>query len=110
MFPDVDCVINNAGVQRPINFANDGPLDVTAGDLEIDTNLRRRVCSCAMPCADGRHRGSTMQMSITGLSDARRRVSASLHATRCAALCHENHLPLSKVPHHAQTLDSLSAA
>ena len=34
--------MNNAGMQRPLNFA-DGSLDVTAGDLEIDTNLRRRV-------------------------------------------------------------------
>ncbi len=43
MFPEVECVINNAGVQKPIKFGGDGPLDITVGDAEIDTNFRRHV-------------------------------------------------------------------
>ena len=43
MFPEVDCVVNNAGVQKPIRFGGDGPLDITIGDAEIDTNFRRHV-------------------------------------------------------------------
>jgi NAD(P)-dependent dehydrogenase (short-subunit alcohol dehydrogenase family) len=41
MFPDVDCVINNAGLQRSVDFGADEPLDATMGDVEIDTNFRR---------------------------------------------------------------------
>ena len=43
MFPEVDCVINNAGMQKPIKFGSDEPLDITAGDAEIDTNFRRQA-------------------------------------------------------------------
>ena len=43
MFPEVDCVVNNAGVQKPIRLGGDGPLDITVGDAEIDTNFRRHA-------------------------------------------------------------------
>ena len=45
MFPEADCVVNNAGLQRPCDFAAEEPLDPTLGDLEIDTNFRRCVAS-----------------------------------------------------------------
>lgn len=35
--PDVDCLINNAGVQRPLDFS---AFDLAAADQEIDTNIR----------------------------------------------------------------------
>ena len=35
--PDVDCLINNAGVQRPLYFSN---FDLEKADTEIDTNIR----------------------------------------------------------------------
>ena len=43
--PDVDCLINNAGVQRPFQFPGtageeDYPFDLTKADQELDTNIR----------------------------------------------------------------------
>ncbi|MCJ1332805.1 hypothetical protein MMC10_009499 [Thelotrema lepadinum] len=35
--PDVDCLINNAGVQRPLQFSS---FDLEKADTEIDTNIR----------------------------------------------------------------------
>ena len=37
--PELDCVINNAGVQRPLSIHNDG-FDLTKADNEIDINIR----------------------------------------------------------------------
>lgn len=36
--PDVDCLINNAGIQRPFNVLQD--FDLTKADQEIDINIR----------------------------------------------------------------------
>jgi short-subunit dehydrogenase involved in D-alanine esterification of teichoic acids len=41
--PDVDCLINNAGVQRPFQFpgaGSDYPFDLGKADAEINTNIR----------------------------------------------------------------------
>ena len=41
--PDVDCLINNAGVQRPFQFPGAGedyPFDLSKADAELDTNIR----------------------------------------------------------------------
>lgn len=39
--PEVDCVINNAGVQRPFQILGpDYDFDLTKADQEIDTNIR----------------------------------------------------------------------
>jgi short-subunit dehydrogenase involved in D-alanine esterification of teichoic acids len=39
--PDVDCLINNAGVQRPLDVNKDSPSDFTQkADQEIDINIR----------------------------------------------------------------------
>jgi len=39
--PDLDCVINNAGVQRPFQIIGpDYDFDLTRADQEIDTNIR----------------------------------------------------------------------
>jgi short-subunit dehydrogenase involved in D-alanine esterification of teichoic acids len=40
-YPDLDCVINNAGVQRPFQIMGpDYDFDLTRADQEIDTNIR----------------------------------------------------------------------
>lgn len=41
--PDADCLINNAGVQRPFQFpgaGDDYPFDLSKADAELDTNIR----------------------------------------------------------------------
>ncbi|KAB8199449.1 hypothetical protein BDV34DRAFT_233046 [Aspergillus parasiticus] len=40
-YPDVDCLINNAGVQRPLHVLKDEPADfLLKADQEIDINVR----------------------------------------------------------------------
>ncbi|RAK75322.1 putative short-chain dehydrogenases/reductase [Aspergillus fijiensis CBS 313.89] len=40
-YPEVDCLINNAGVQRPLDVLGDAPADFLAkADQEIDINIR----------------------------------------------------------------------
>ncbi|KAE8381883.1 hypothetical protein BDV26DRAFT_56294 [Aspergillus bertholletiae] len=40
-YPDLDCLINNAGVQRPLEVLKDDPSDFLAkADQEIDINIR----------------------------------------------------------------------
>jgi uncharacterized oxidoreductase len=50
-FPDIDVVINNAGVQRVIDFARDEPIDEAAFEEEVDTNIYGvlRVTSAFLP-------------------------------------------------------------
>ncbi len=50
-FPDLNCVINNAGVQKAHDFASDKPLDEQALLEEINTNLVGviRVTSTFLP-------------------------------------------------------------
>src|SRR4051812_38549874 len=38
-FPDINVVVNNAGVQRVIDFASDEPVDEAAFQQEVDTNI-----------------------------------------------------------------------
>jgi short-subunit dehydrogenase involved in D-alanine esterification of teichoic acids len=39
--PDIDCLVNNAGVQRPLDVNNDDPADFAKkADQEIDINIR----------------------------------------------------------------------
>lgn len=39
--PDLDCLVNNAGVQKPLNAARDDPAQLLASaDQEIDVNVR----------------------------------------------------------------------
>ena len=49
--PDLNCVINNAGIQRVHDFAADGGVDVRAVEEEIQTNLLGliRVCDAFLP-------------------------------------------------------------
>ncbi|KAE8149905.1 NAD(P)-binding protein [Aspergillus avenaceus] len=40
-YPEIDCLINNAGVQRPLQIVKDDPSDfLTKADQEIDINIR----------------------------------------------------------------------
>jgi short-subunit dehydrogenase involved in D-alanine esterification of teichoic acids len=47
--PDVDCLFNNAGVQKPLNFASENITD-KLGDIdeEINTNITGLVHLCAL--------------------------------------------------------------
>src|SRR4051794_2416027 len=38
-FPELNVVVNNAGVQRVIDFAGEGPIDEAGFQEEIDTNI-----------------------------------------------------------------------
>ncbi|TPX32636.1 hypothetical protein SmJEL517_g04317 [Synchytrium microbalum] len=43
-FPEIDCVISNAGIQKIISVLRDSPADVlAAGDAEIDTNVKGTI-------------------------------------------------------------------
>jgi uncharacterized oxidoreductase len=46
-FPELNCVINNAGVQRVHDFASDQPLDEVALLDEVNTNLLGVIRCCA---------------------------------------------------------------
>jgi uncharacterized oxidoreductase len=46
-FPDLNCVINNAGVQRTQDFASDEPLDERGLLEEVNTNLLGVIRCCA---------------------------------------------------------------
>jgi short-subunit dehydrogenase involved in D-alanine esterification of teichoic acids len=46
-YPELDCVINNAGVQRPFQILGpDYDFDLTHADQEIDTNIRGPMHLC----------------------------------------------------------------
>lgn len=46
-YPDLDCVINNAGVQRPFQILGpDYDFDLVRADQEIDTNIRGPLHLC----------------------------------------------------------------
>jgi short-subunit dehydrogenase involved in D-alanine esterification of teichoic acids len=50
--PELDCVINNAGVQRPFQILGpDYDFDLNKADQEIDTNVRgpMHLCVCLVP-------------------------------------------------------------
>src|SRR3954468_21544650 len=57
-FPDLNCVINNAGLQRTHDFASGEPLDEQALLEEVNTNLLGviRCCAAFMPHLKSRAR------------------------------------------------------
>jgi uncharacterized oxidoreductase len=46
-FPNLNILVNNAGIQRQIDFRK-GPEDLLGGEDEIETNLRAPVCLSAL--------------------------------------------------------------
>lgn len=45
--PELDCIVNNAGVQRPFQvFGPDYDFDLSKADQEIDTNIRGPLHLC----------------------------------------------------------------
>ncbi|KAK9832749.1 hypothetical protein WJX81_008156 [Elliptochloris bilobata] len=45
--PEIDAVMNNAGVQRPFDFAAEKPVELGFADNEIDINIRGLFNMCA---------------------------------------------------------------
>ena len=68
-FPDLNCVFNNAGVQKHHDFASGEPLDEQAVLDEINTNLLGviRVASAFLPHLR-RHPGATLVNVSSGLA------------------------------------------
>jgi len=68
-FPDLNCVFNNAGVQKRHDFAAGGPVDERAILEEINTNLLGvvRVASAFLPHLRGQP-GSTLVNVSSGLA------------------------------------------
>lgn len=45
--PELDCLVNNAGIQRPLNVIDMAPEDfLQKADQEIDINIRGRESTC----------------------------------------------------------------
>lgn len=68
-FPDLNCVVNNAGVQKSHDFAGGGPLDDRGALEEINTNLLGviRVASACLPHLQGKP-GATLVNVSSGLA------------------------------------------
>ncbi|MCJ1248193.1 hypothetical protein MMC30_005410 [Trapelia coarctata] len=64
--PEVDCVINNAGVQRPLDI-NDFALD--KADQEIDINIRGPMRLIIGPLPHFKKRKSTVIMNVSSVLD-----------------------------------------
>jgi len=64
-FPGLDCVINNAGVQRAHDFARGEPLDERALLDEVNTNLLGviRCCAAFLPHLQSRPRATLVNVS-----------------------------------------------
>lgn len=61
--PDLDCVINNAGVQRPFQILGpDYEFDLSKADQEIDTNIRgpMHLCVSLVPHFNSRPGGAVI--------------------------------------------------
>ncbi|SMQ50441.1 unnamed protein product [Zymoseptoria tritici ST99CH_1A5] len=68
-YPDLDCVINNAGVQRPFQILGpDYDFDLTKADQEIDTNIRAplHLCVQLVPHLNSRPNGGVI-MNISSI-------------------------------------------
>ena len=64
--PELDCLINNAGVQRPLELSKDPPADMLArADGEIDINIRGPLLlsPLLLPHLETRPRGSIVNVS-----------------------------------------------
>jgi uncharacterized oxidoreductase len=68
-FPALNCVVNNAGIQRHHDFAGGGPLDDEAVVEEVNTNLLGviRVASAFLPHLRGKP-GATLVNVSSGLA------------------------------------------
>jgi uncharacterized oxidoreductase len=68
-FPDLNCVFNNAGVQKGHDFASGQPVDDQAVLAEINTNLLGviRVATAFLPHLR-KHQGSTLVNVSSGLA------------------------------------------
>jgi uncharacterized oxidoreductase len=64
-FPELNCIINNAGLQRPHDFSVSGGVDDAAVSEEIETNLLGvvRVCSAFLPHLLGRTEATLVNVS-----------------------------------------------
>jgi uncharacterized oxidoreductase len=80
-FPALNCVINNAGVQRYVNFSGNKPLDEKAMQEEIDTNLLGTIRGCAafLP-----HLRTKEQATIINVSSGPALVPLSIFPVYCA--------------------------
>lgn len=79
-FPDLDCLVNNAGVQRPLQLDKPQPLDFP--DLELDANVRAplRLTAALLPHLLA-HQSATVINVTSGLA----------------------HVPLARVPVYSAT-------
>ena len=80
-FPALNCVINNAGVQRYVDFSGKKPPDEKAIQEEIDTNLLGTIRGCAafLP-----HLRSMEQATIINVSSGLALVPLSMFPVYCA--------------------------
>ena len=64
-FPEINVVINNAGVQRVIDFARDEPIDEAAFEEEVDTNIYGvlRVTTAFLPHLKSRPSATIINIS-----------------------------------------------
>jgi uncharacterized oxidoreductase len=64
-FPDLNCLINNAGLQRPHDFAAAGGVDEPAMVEEIETNLLglMRMCAAFIPHLKSRPEATLINIS-----------------------------------------------
>jgi short-subunit dehydrogenase involved in D-alanine esterification of teichoic acids len=63
LYPELDCVINNAGVQRPFQIMGpDYGFDLSQADQEIDTNIRgpMHLSVCLVPHFNGLKNGGVI--------------------------------------------------
>lgn len=64
-FPDLNCLINNAGLQRPHDFSSAGGVDEQAMVEELETNLLglMRMCSAFIPHLKSRPEATLINIS-----------------------------------------------
>jgi len=64
-FPELNCVINNAGIQRPHDFSTAGGVEDAAMTEEIQTNLLglARMCAAFLPHLSGRPEATLINIS-----------------------------------------------
>jgi uncharacterized oxidoreductase len=89
-FPDLNCVINNAGIQRSIDFAGEGQFDEAAVVDEISTNLLGLIRMSAAFLPHLRRRDSAVLVNVSsGLAFVPRAGQPVYCATKAAvhSLC-----------------------
>lgn len=80
-YPDLNVVINNAGIQRPLDFGSDAPLHQIALHEEIDTNIHGviRVTNAFLP-----HLKSRPSATIINVSSGLAYVPIARYPVYCA--------------------------